>query len=83
MYQGRGRASRVFPGGWETRAHALGPLGNKTAWDPVLSCAAQTKHYVRGQRQGGVLELKGSKVNKVDFERTFKKEQLLERRGVY
>lgn len=71
MYQGRKRASRVSPGGWETRAHALGPLGNKTAWDPVLSCAAQTKCYVGDQRQGGVLEPKGSMVNKVDFEQNF------------
>lgn len=71
MYQGRGRASRVFPGGWETRARALGPLGNKTAWDLALSCAAQTKYYVGGQRQGGVLESKGSMVNKVDFEQNF------------
>lgn len=33
----------VFPRGWETRASALGQLGNKTAWNPVLNCVAQTK----------------------------------------
>ena len=41
MYQGRKGASRVFPRGWETRAHALGPLGGKTAWGPVLGGAAR------------------------------------------
>lgn len=43
VLQGRRKVSRVFPRGWETRASALGQLGNQTAWNPVLNCAAQTK----------------------------------------
>lgn len=43
LHLDRKKVSRVFPRGWETRASALGQLGNKTAWNPVLNCAAQTK----------------------------------------
>lgn len=43
VHPGRRLGSRVFPRGWETRASALGQLGNQTVWNPVLNCAAQAK----------------------------------------
>lgn len=43
VHLGRRQGSRVFPRGWETRASALGQLGNQTVCNPVLNCAAQAK----------------------------------------
>lgn len=55
MCQGAGRGQAESPQeAGETRARSLGPLGSKSAWDLVLSCAAQTKCYVGGQETGGL-----------------------------
>ena len=70
MHWGRKRASRVFPGVWETRARALGQLGNKTAWNLVLNCTAQNAKWVAREGEGSWSHKEGT-LNNVDFEQNF------------
>lgn len=70
MHGGRKRASRVFAGGWETRARALGQLGNKTARNPVLNCAAQNAKWAAREGEGSWSHEEGT-LNNVDFEQNF------------